>query len=198
MIENNHRVPQANIDSLFLKRWSPRAFDKDFKISDEEVKNLMGAARWSPSSYNDQPWRFVFAKRDDKEFESFIDLLMDMNQTWAKNASAIGFIFAKRVSDKTGEENLVAEFDCGAAWMAMTLQARKDGLYTHGMGGIHRDKTYAALNIPKDDFKVICAFAIGKKASKDILPEDLKKKEKLSDRKEIDEILYHGKFENIH
>ncbi len=198
MLENNPRKEQEDIDEMFIERWSPRAFDKNFEISEDSLKALMAAARWAPSSFNDQPWRFVMAKREDKDFQKFIDLLVEMNQTWAKDASALGFIFAKKISDKTGKENPMSEFDCGSAWMSLTLQARKDGLYTHGMAGIKRDEVYKVLKVPKDDFKVMCAFAVGKKGKSSSLPDDLQKDEKMNDRKDIEEIVFYGSFNSIH
>jgi len=198
MLENNPRQEQADIDEMFIERWSPRAFDKNFEISEESLKALVGAARWAPSSFNDQPWRFVMARREDKDFQKFVDLLVEMNQTWAKDASALGFIFAKKISDKTGKENPMSEFDCGSAWMSLTLQARKDGLYTHGMAGIKRGEVYKALEVPEDDFKVMCAFAVGKKGESSSLPDDLQKDEKMNDRKDIEEIVFYGSFSSIH
>lgn len=198
MINNGQRVANSEIDNIFLKRWSPRSFNSTYELNDQQIMSLIESARWSPSSFNDQPWRFIVSKRSSSSFKTFTNLLFDSNQVWAKDASALVFIVSKKESDKTGKDNPMAEFDCGAAWMALTLQARSNGLYTHAMGGIHKDKAYEELSVPKEDFKILCAFAVGKKASADELPEDLKKDEKLNDRKETNQIFFNHKFNNIH
>ena len=148
-------------DDLFVKRWSPRDFIK-YDLKKETLKKIIDAARWSPSCVNEQPWRIFTALNESSNFKKFVNLLTEGNQTWAKNASVIGFIITKINFTKKNKKNRLSEFDCGAAWMSLSLQARIEGLYTHGMGGILRDEIEKHLDLNSDNYKVVMGFAIGK------------------------------------
>ncbi|MBU2097125.1 MAG: nitroreductase family protein [Gammaproteobacteria bacterium] len=173
------------VDHTIAHRWSPRAFKK-VPVSDQDVNILFEAARWAPSCFNAQPW--VFYVSNDNTFEQYLSLLVEGNQVWAKNASLIGFVVVKKSFEHNGKPNNYAEFDAGAAWMAMSLQARQMGLYTHGMGGIHHQQVaeYLALD---DDHKVVCGFVIGVAESPDVLPAEVAAKEKPSARKPLLQVL---------
>lgn len=185
------RNPEPITDQLFSERWSPRAF-QNTDIPAAALEAIFDAARWSPSCFNEQPWQFITASnKPGGRFEEFLALLMDANQSWAKDASVLGFIVAKRHFDHNQKENNTAAFDCGAAWMAMTLQARMFGLFTHGMAGMHYDEAYTTLNIDPATQQIICAFALGVMAAPDNLPAALRDKEKPSPRKPVSEIWQH-------
>ncbi|OFE11336.1 hypothetical protein PHACT_12305 [Pseudohongiella acticola] len=173
------------VDPLQISRWSPRAFTKSV-IAEADVALLFEAARWAPSCFNAQPWEFYVST--DKTFDDYLNLLVEGNQAWAKNASLLGFVVVKKTFSHNGKANAYAEYDAGAAWMAMTLQARQMGLYTHGMGGIKHDEVAAYLKLD-DDHKVICGLAIGVAAAPTILPDELAAKEKPSPRKPLSEVL---------
>lgn len=190
----NDRNNDAPVSDLFIERWSPRSFDENYELSANEYLSLFEAARWSPSCFNEQPWRFVVSKRNSKSFGNFTSLLNDFNKEWAKSASLLGFIIAKKDFTEKNKPNEHAQFDAGAAWMSLTLQARKLGLHTHGMGGIQTDKIYKELDIDKDQYDLIAGFAVGKKASKNQLPDELAQQEELSSRKHLDEILFENDF----
>lgn len=179
------REALAGVDPLQVKRWSPRAFVKT-AISDADLAVLFEAARWAPSCFNAQPW--VFHVSTDKTFDQYLNLLLEGNQLWAKQASVLGFVVVKKSFAHNGKANAYAEYDAGAAWMAMTLQARQMGLYTHGMGGIKHEEVAAYLNLD-DDHKVVCGFAIGVATTPDTLPDELATKEKPSPRKPLSEVL---------
>jgi len=179
------RNPEPITDKLFSERWSPRAFKKA-PIPDVALEAIFDAARWSPSCFNEQPWQFITTT--DKHFELFLSLLVDANQVWAQNACLLGFIVARKNFARYDKPNTTANFDCGAAWMAMSLQANLFGLFTHGMAGIKYDEVYAALNIDPDTHEVICGFALGVLDSLDSLPEELRDKEKPSPRKALKDI----------
>lgn len=182
------RNPEPITDKLFSERWSPRAFQKA-DIPDVALAAIFDAARWSPSCFNEQPWRFITANNaPDGDFELFLSLLAEPNQLWAKNASLLGFIVAKKRFTHNSKTNATANFDCGAAWMAMTLQANKFGLFTHGMAGIKYKDVYPALNIDPESDDVICGFALGVLDTPDNLPEALRAKEKPTPRKPLSEI----------
>lgn len=187
------RAEQAPVEDRFIERWSPRSFDENDKITDKDLKTIFEAARWSPSCFNIQPWRFLYAKSQDKYFESFCGLLAEANRVWASKASAVGFIICENKNHK-GEDNFYAKFDTGSAWMALTMQARELGYFTHGMGGIKHEEVYKKLNIDPKKFTVICGFALGKKAPKEDLPEKLQEQENLSTRKNLDNIMFNGIF----
>ena len=187
----SQRDPADGVDSLFYHRWSPRSFNKK-PIDEETLKTIFDAARWSPSCYNDQPWLFITSD-DDKDFDFFYGLLTEFNQAWAHQASLLGFIVARKHFEHNGKPNHLAVFDCGAAWLAMTLQARLLGLYTHGMGGIKREEIYKAFDLDPAVFEVICGFALGYISTADQLPEDLSAIEKPSERKPLEQIWRRGR-----
>ena len=131
--ENRH--PTHGADRFFIERWSPRAYSSE-PIDEPTLTTLMDAARWSPSCFNDQPWRFYTSTPQTRD--AYLGLLLEGNQVWAATAPVIGFLCAQKRFSATGEPNGYNAFDAGAAWMAMTMQARLLGLYTHGMGGIDK------------------------------------------------------------
>ena len=182
------RQPEASVENVFVERWSPRAFDPNFEVSDKDLRTVLEAARWAPSSFNEQPWRIHVAQRKTLAFDAFANCLVEANRVWAKDSSVLGFILGKKKFSKTGQENLTFQFDCGSAWMSLTLQARMLDLYTHGMGGIDRMEVLKVLNVNPEEEMVIAGFALGKMDSADRLPEDLKEIESPSPRKPQNEI----------
>lgn len=184
-IDFSNRTPNKQVDELFVKRWSPRSFQK-IEISTEIIESVIDAARWSPSAFNEQPWRFLTSTTET--FDTFLNLLLESNQQWAKNSSVLGFIIAKKQFSYNNQNNRWANFDCGAAWMSLTLQARKFGLYTHGMAGFKQTEVYETFRIDKEKYRVICAFAIGKIDKPDKLIDKLRDVEKPSGRKALKEI----------
>ena len=190
-IDFSQRNPANGVDPLFYQRWSPRSFNKQ-PIAEEKLKTIFDAARWAPSCYNDQPWQFITTSGDE-DFDFFHNLLTEFNQAWAHQAPLLGFIVARKHFEHNGKPNQVAAFDCGAAWLAMTLQARLLGLYTHGMGGIKREEVYKAFDLDPAKFEVICGFALGYIDSAEQFPEDLTEIEKPSDRKALEQIWHRGR-----
>ena len=185
----SQRQPNHGADALFVERWSPRAFQKT-TISNGALTRMIEAARWSPSCFNAQPWRIFTSSADT--FDAFHDLLVEGNQGWAKDAAVLGFIVAEKNFEHNGKPNAWAEFDCGAAWMSMSLQARMEGFYTHGMGGIHADKAAEYLNVDSDSQSVVMGFAIGKLAELDQLSEEQQQAETPNSRKALTDIWAQG------
>ena len=192
LLIDNPRQPQYEIDPLFINRWSPRLFDPK-PIDDNTLNSIFEAARWSMSSNNEQPWLFLYATSEEDR-KKYLDLLVEFNQNWAKNSPVIGFIFARRRFEHNNKPNRWNGFDAGAAWMAMTLQARMFGLYTHGMGGFHADRVYEALNVPEEDYEVYCAFVIGQFGEIESLPPEKQEKEKPNERRPFESIVKKGSF----
>jgi nitroreductase len=188
-----HRTPEYDIDPIFLNRWSPRAMTGE-PLDEAEFLPLFEAARWAPSAYNNQHWRFVYATRADDEWDTFVDLLTEDNQTWAANASVLVAIFSKTTLDHNGEPAPTRSFDTGAAWQNLALEGTRRGLALHPMAGFDWDRIHEALGVPDDEFDVEAMVAIGKRAPTDTLPEELQGREAPSDRKPLADIVSHGQF----
>ena len=180
------------IDNIFLDRWSPRGMTGEL-IAQEDLMVLFEAARWAPSSYNYQPWRFLYARRDSKHWQTFFDLLVEFNQSWAKNAAALVVFIARTHFDFNGEPAPTHSFDTGAAWENLALQGWLRGYAVHGMQGFDYERARTALEIP-EGFQVEAMCAIGKPADPATLTEDLRAKERPSDRRKLEETICEGPF----
>jgi nitroreductase len=195
MTITNSRQSEHPVDPLFLERWSPRAFDGK-PMPKQDLLTILDAAHWAPSASNSQPWRFVYALRDSQEWPLFVELLMDGNQRWAKNAAALIFVISKTYSiSRDGEKKPSGShaFDTGAAWFSLAMQAHLLGYHAHGMGGIHKDKIVEMLNVP-EGFRVEAGVALGKTTTKDTLPEDLAEREVPSKRLPLAEVAFENSF----
>ena len=186
------RKPEYNIHPLILSRWSPRAFSGE-EITDSQLMQLFEAAKWAPSSYNAQPWRFIYAKRNTKHWDILFSLMGEFNQSWTKNAAVLAVIVSRKNFEHNEKPNGTANFDSGAAWENLALQAEYMGLAAHGMAGFDYEKARTALSIP-DTFKVEAMAAIGKKGKKESLPKEMQEREAPSQRKSVKEIAMEGKF----
>lgn len=187
-----NRIPEYSINEILVSRWSPRSFAQ-YDISDKELFSLFESARWAPSSSNSQPWRFVYAKRNSEQWNDFFNLLIDFNKQWCKDASALVVILSKNEHD--GKPSMTHQFDTGAAWENLAIQAVSQGLATHAMAGFDYDKARQVLEVPKD-FDVMAMIAIGKRGPKDKLPQDLQARETPNTRIPLSDIVMHGKFGN--
>ncbi|WP_353184713.1 nitroreductase family protein [Bosea sp. (in: a-proteobacteria)] len=195
-ISANSRTADHAIDSLFLERWSPRAFTDEI-ISEEELKTLLEAARWAPSSYNSQPWRFVYARRGSAHWPKLLGLLNEFNRSWAQNAAALLFVISKETMAVPGKDEEVPSyshsFDAGAAWSNLALQAVRLGWQAHGMVGFDHERAPAELNLPQG-YRVEAAVAIGKPGDKAQLPEALRARETPSPRNPLSATAFEGGF----
>lgn len=185
LINYDARQTDTGVNDLFTHRWSPRAFQK-CDIEQSSLIRIMEAARWAPSCFNAQPWRFYTST--DSTFPQFLDLLVDANQSWAKDTSVIGFVVAEKHFEHNGELNNYAWFDSGSAWMSMTLQARMEGFYTHGMGGFKAIEAAEYLRLDEEKSEVVMAFTIGKLADLNKLSEKQQEAETPNERKPLAEI----------
>lgn len=180
----------TKLDRIFIDRWSPRAFLSD-PIAEEDINTLFEAARWSPSCFNEQPWRFVYAHKPS-DLEKFRAILKESNQVWANHAPLLVIAFSSKLFAHNGMPNRWADFDSGAAWMALTLQANSLGLQTHGIGGFDASKACDVTGVDPAQYNAICMIAIGKRADPQTLPDELKTREAPSDRKALEEIAFEG------
>ena len=189
---HNSRTPEVEVDSMFLDRWSPRAFI-DEPIPEHQVRSLFEAARWAPSCYNEQPWLFIYAaRREDRE--RFVAALVEKNRLWASRAPMLMFVLARRTFAATGKPNRHGAFDAGAAWMSLALQARKLGLHAHAMAGFDQDKAHEILGVSREEFEVMAAIAVGRRGDASHLPEDLAAREAPNTRKPLAEVALQGQF----
>lgn len=179
-----------DIARVIKTRWSPRAFS-DHSISIDEAESLFEAARWAPSSMNEQPWKYYYAfKEDTEQFKLFLDCLTPGNQVWAKNASILILSTAKKEYDYKGRRNRHAIHDTGAANVLLCLQANEMGYQAHQMGGFKPDKTYESFGIDSDKYDLASFIAVGKPGDPSILPADLRKSEiKPRKRKSLNDIV---------
>lgn len=180
------------IDPLFLDRWSPRAMAGE-EIPDSELMLLFEAARWAPSAYNNQPWRFLYGCRGSDQWPLFFDLLVEANQVWARNAAALVLIVSKTTFDHNGKPSITHSFDCGAAWGSLALQGSLRGYVVHGMQGFDYERARVSLEIP-DDFRVEAMAAVGRPAARESLPEELRQRETPNDRKGLADTVCKGVF----
>jgi nitroreductase len=180
------------IESLFVRRWSPRAMSGE-PISEKEMLTLFEAARWAPSTYNEQEWRFLYARRDTPQWPTFFGLLAEGNQKWCVRAALLSVIVAHKVFQQNGKSNPVHVFDTGAAYENLALQGTAMGLVVHGMQGFDYDKARTSLGIP-DDYAVCAMFAAGRPGDLDQLNPEMRQWEKPSPRKPAREIICEGKF----
>ena len=188
----DHRTPDYPIETLFLDRWSPRSMSGE-PLADGELMRLFEAARWAPSTYNEQEWRFLYARRDTPHWPSFFGLLMEANQVWCGKASVLIVVLSHKVFARNGEPNPVHTFDSGAAFENLALQGAAMGLVVHGMAGFDRVKTRATLGVP-DDYEVEAMVAVGHPGDPAELPPELQAREVPSGRKAVGEIIREGPF----
>jgi len=186
------RKPDHPIESLFVERWSPRAMSGE-ALSNGEILTLFEAARWAPSTYNEQEWRFLYARRDTPQWPLLFDLLIEFNQSWCKNAAMLCVVLAHKVFALNGKPNPVHLYDAGAAWENIALQGTAMGLVVHGMAGFDYEKARTSLKVP-EDYAVAAMFVVGRPAPVDVLPENVREKEVPSDRKPVSEIICEGAF----
>jgi len=156
-------------------------------------------ARWAPSGFNLQPWRFIVCKQGTPAFDKLISVLMDMNQTWAKKAPVVVLGVSQTTivgNDKPSRPNGYAQYDLGQAVANLGAQATSMGIYVHQMAGFSKDKADEAFEIP-ENFNSIVTFAMGYLGDAADLPEVLAEKEALPrERKPLSEIVFDGEWGN--
>jgi nitroreductase len=186
-----HRHADHEIDPMFLNRWSPRAFASE-PIDPEVLARVFEAARWAPSCFNEQPWRFVVATSQEDRAR-FVEILVPANQAWAKFAPVLMCVTSKKTFSHNGNPNPTHNFDAGCAWGFLAVCAYQNGLITHGMAGFDRDKARVDLNIP-EDYDVLAMIALGKHNDGAQLPPEILAKEVPSNRHSQEHSVIHGKF----
>ncbi len=149
---SKYRQPDHDIEPILFHRWSPRAMSGE-EISEQELTTLFEAARWAPSSYNGQPWRFLYARRGTANWDRFFDLIVEFNQSWTKHAAVLMVVISRKTFEWNDQVAPTHSFDAGAAWQNLALQGSRMDLVVHGMQGFDYDKARLELNVP-DEFRV--------------------------------------------
>ena len=191
--EVQSRKPNYEIAPLILDRWSPRSMTGE-PLSDAELFPLFEAARWAPSSFNGQLWRFIVARRQHPaEFTQFLALVAPGNRMWAQNAAVLIVVTSRTRFEYNNRPSITHAFDAGAAWENLALEASRRELVAHGMEGFDYARAKSELSIP-DDFDVHAMIAIGRRAAAENLPEKYRAMEQPNSRRPLHEIVFEGSF----
>lgn len=190
------RQPDHPIHQLFTDRWSPRAYTGE-AISTPELLSLLEAARWAPSAYNAQPWRFIYAQRDTASWQPIFDSLVDFNQGWAQRAAALVVFVSAKEAMFAGRSEAVPNswhaFDTGAAWASLAFQATLSGWSAHGMAGFDADRLRVSVDLP-ESYAIQAVVAIGRRADKSVLPDALQSREAPNERRPLVQSAAEGRF----
>lgn len=173
------RMNKYDIADDIIYRWSPRSMTGEM-VNQTELLPLLESARWAPSSFNNQPWRFYYACRDSLKFRDLFNLLVEKNQTWCRNAGCLLVAVSKTTFDHNGKPMKTHAHDAGAAWMAFALEGIRRNYVVHGMAGFDYEAAKKYLNLG-DEYQVNCMIAVGKPAQEI-------ETENVSQRKEIEDI----------
>ncbi len=177
------------INKLLKQRYSTRSFSNK-KIEDEKIKVLFEAARWSPSSMNEQPWRFIIAEHKNKEAHNkIVNVLNEGNKIWAIEAPLLILSLTKLSHERNGRLNRYAFYDVGQSVAHLTFQATELGLFVRQMGGFNHEKAKALFNIP-EQFETVSVIAVGYRN------EDIEEIISPRTRLNIDEIVFEDNFGN--
>ncbi len=172
---------ENDLQSFISERFSPLAFAEQ-QLSEEKIRLLFEAARWAPSAFNEQPWRFIYAtKSQPSEYNLLLSFLIEGNRIWAKNAPLLGISLARVNSQYNGKPNKYAFHDLGLAMGGLLAQATSMDIKVHQMAGFSVENAREGLLIPKE-YEPVAMFTAGYYGKPDELPEDLRKRE-LTERK---------------
>ncbi len=185
---------EKNVMESVAKRFSPRAYS-DKSVEREKLLTVLEAARWSASSYNEQPWRFIVATRENPEaFEKMLGVANDWNQKWAGLAPVLILTIAKKTFSHNGKANKHAWHDIGQTVATLALEAVQHDLYIHQMAGIDAAKARKLFHVP-EDFDVVTLLTLGYLGNIKNLPEEFHKGEgRKRERKPLSELVFENEF----
>lgn len=186
--------PDRAVHDWIRVRWSPYAFSPR-EVSSQDLLALFEAARWAPSSYNEQPWRYIIATRDQSEqFDTVISCLAEGNRPWARRAPVVGIGMTRVVFERNGEPNRAAVHDLGLASAFLTLEATSRGLYVHQMIGILPERVRLVYQLP-DDVEPYTGLAIGYLGDPDGLEEPYRQRDLAArTRRPLASFLFSGRY----
>ena len=187
-------ITSVPLQETIAKRWSPRAFDASKTVSQAQIIALLEAARWAPSCFGDQPWRFIVWDKntDEKSWQRAFDCIVPNNQIWVKAAPVLMLVCADTLFGHNQTPNRWGQYDTGAAAENLCLQATHLGLSVHQMGGFNADKARETFTIP-DQYTPMAMLAVGYEGDANNLPDELKARE-LAERKRkpLGELFFDG------
>lgn len=192
----NPAITQVAIADLIAQRWSPRAIDPDQSVSRDQLLALLEAARWAPSCFGDQPWRYLVWDRfrDPAGWQQAFGCLAEGNQLWVKNAPILLLAVAAPNFGHNDQPNRWAQYDTGAASENLCLQATALGLVAHQMGGFDPEAAKARFNIPADHIGM-AMIAVGHPGAIELLPQALAEKEQAPrSRKPLAQLAFEGRW----
>ena len=187
-------ITSESINETIANRWSPRAFDASKTVSHQQIIALLEAARWAPSCFGDQPWRFIVWDKntDESAWQQAFDCLAPSNQTWVKAAPVLMLVCADTLFGHNQSPNRWGQYDTGAAAENFVLQAASMGLAAHQMGGFNTDAAREKFAIPAQ-FTPMAMLAVGYEGDANNLPDDLKTRELAErKRKSLGELFFDG------
>jgi nitroreductase len=193
---DNPRAADHPINPVFLERWSPRAFD-GHPVPREDLMAILEAARWAPSSYNQQPWRFVYAIKDGPHWTEFLDLLVEANRAWCRDAGALLVLLSKTTQARPDGSEVPSyshSHDAGCAWGYLALQATMMGYAAHGMVGFDHERAPRALGVPPS-YRIEQMIALGRRGDPAKLPESVRAREQPNTRRPLTESVAKGTFQ---
>jgi len=186
-------ITNMNLHPLLKQRWSPRSF-MEKPVDNLTLQRLFEAARWAPSSSNEQPWRFIVGHKGTKTWNAIWETLVDFNQKWAQLAPVLVLSLGRKISSKNNKPNIAYKYDVGQSVAYITFQAMHEGLYVHQMGGFDATRAAQLFNVP-EEYEVVTAFAIGYKGAPDLLEENFRDMEKAArSRIALDEMVFSGQY----
>lgn len=192
-MDNKKAKTKHSIHEILESRWSPRAF-ADKPVEKQKIRSLFEAARWTPSSYNQQPWRFVVGFREDETYRKIYEALAGPNKPWAKDAPVLIASFGRKFLNDSEDNNLPYQYDTGQSVASLSFQATHMGLYVHQMGGFSARKMVKNFEVPVQ-YKPMTVLAVGYIGTPDQLPESLQEAEKAErTRFDFDDIVFSGNF----
>ena len=169
-------VTDHPVHELIARRWSPYGF-ADRPVSVEDLRSLFEAVRWAASSYNEQPWRYIVASKENgQEFERLLSCLVEANQGWAREVPVLALGCVNLNFSRNGKPNAAAIHDLGLASANLTFEATERGLVVHQMIGILPDRAREVYIVPEGS-QAVTALAIGYAADPDNLPEAFKERD---------------------
>lgn len=171
-------LTQVEINPIIAARWSPRAYDANKPVTQAQIIALLEAARWAPSCFGDQPWRFIVWDKstDAASWQQAFDCIVPNNQVWVKDAPVLILACADTLFSHNQTPNRWGQYDTGAAVENLCLQATSMGLVVHQMGGFNSDKTRQTFSIP-EQYAPMAMLTVGYEGDANNLPEELKQRE---------------------
>lgn len=191
-------ITQEVIHEVIANRWSGRAYDASQSVSKEQVISLLEAARWAPSCFGDEPWRYVVCNKSDnmQAWQTAFDCLVPGNQAWVVNAPVLLLICADTLFRHNDKPNRWAAYDTGASTENLCLQATALGLMAHQMGGFDADKARQAFKVP-ERFQIMAMVTVGYQAPIESVTGEAKERELAArSRKPLGELFFNGAWDN--